>query len=112
MNGQTAYEQSVAAARALMESAQAEQQQAAQQADVAAMHKKAFRAAFDLLKELYPPKNDAEYWTFAAKRVALAHTDNKGNDLCMELLMAVYAYLEKEVKKEMGVEEHAEDHVG
>ena len=91
---QTAYEQSIAAARALMASAQAEQQ-----ADIAAMHKKAFRAAFDLLKELYPPKNDAEYWTFAAKQVALICGDNNGNALLGELLLAVYAYLEKEVKK-------------
>ena len=108
MNGETAYEQSVAAARALMESAQAEQQQAAQQADIATQHKKAFRVAFDLLKELYPPKNDAEYWMFAANRVALIDNENKDNPLCRQLLLALYAYLEGEIKKEIENKDGAE----
>lgn len=92
---QTAYELSIAAAQTML-NREADGHPADQ--DYAAMHKKAFRAAFDLLKELYPPKNDAEYWTFAAKRVALVGDDNKDNPLCKHLLWGLYSYLEDEVK--------------
>lgn len=98
----TAYEQSVEAARAMLNQAAAdEEQQARQQADIAAQHKKAFRVAFDLLKELYPPKNEAEYWEFASKRITLLDNENKDNPLCRCLLLGMYEYLEREIKKQL-----------
>ena len=107
----TAYEQSIETARAMLtQAATDEEKQAMRKMDVQTMHKKAFRVAFDLLKELYPPKNDAEYWTFAAKRVSLICDDNKDNPLCRCLLLGLYDYLEGEVKKEMTNLERKEEY--
>lgn len=68
--------------------------------DYVTAHKHAFRVAFDTLKELYPPKDDADYWQFASRRMAVKQHENKNNPLCTELLMAVYAYMEKLIQKE------------
>lgn len=97
---ETAYEESLEAGKAVMNSlAKMEKQiQSSQRYDQE--HKRAFRVAFNLLKELFPPKDDAEYWVFASKRVALMDHDNKDNPLCRELLLAVYSYLEALIKQE------------
>ena len=91
----TAYEQSLTAAQALMQSAQREQQEQEKANQYKAMHKRAFRVAYDLLTELYPiGKEPDDYWKFATERVALIYSENKDNRLCELLMMAVWEYVE------------------
>lgn len=95
---QTVYEQSLLDGQRLFTEAMKEQEKAKRKADFATLHKQAFRAAFDTLKELYPPENTAEYWTFASKRMAIKCNELKGNDLAMTLMVALYGWLENLVK--------------
>lgn len=95
---QTAYEQSLLDGQKLFDQALKEQEEAKRKADFATLHKQAFRAAFDMLKELYPPENTVEYWTFASNRMALKCNELKGNDLAVTLLVALYGWLENLVK--------------
>lgn len=91
----TAYEQSITAAQALMQSAQLEQQAQEKANQYKALHKKAFRVAYDLLTELYPiGKEPDDYWKFATERVAVIYSENKENRLCELLMMAVWEYVE------------------
>ena len=68
--------------------------------DIATQHKQAFRTAFDTLKELYPPENTAEYWTFAAERVSAKYSEQKDNRLAVFLLKGVLEYMEDVNKQE------------
>lgn len=95
MSELTAYEQSITAAQALMQSAQLEQQAQEKANQYKALHKRAFRVAYDLLTELYPIGNEPDdYWKFATERVALIYSENKENRLCELLMMAVWEYVE------------------
>ena len=64
--------------------------------DFQGAHKKAFRVAFDLLNELWPPENTAEYFTEKAyPRCAEAWDEFNAtnNPLGMEFVKCVYWYL-------------------
>lgn len=59
-------------------------------------HKKAFRIAFDTLKELWPPKNDAEWFANVAyPACADGYHQMDGDTLCKGLMLAVYGYLDE-----------------
>lgn len=59
-------------------------------------HKKAFRAAFDCLANLWPPKNDPEWFMNTAYPVcAAAYIENRENALAREMVMMVFGYLER-----------------
>ncbi len=67
--------------------------------DYTAMHKAAFRKAFDTLNALWPPENTAEYFTHKAYPVcAAAYDEMKDNPLGMEFIKDVYWYLADEAK--------------
>lgn len=110
----TAYEQSITAAQAMLQSAQLEQQAQEKASQYKTLHKKAFRVAFDLMEKLWPPENTEEYWKLVTDRMALDYHDNKENLLCGLLILAVTEYLEK-VSKEgeqrgiSGISENKED---
>ena len=70
--------------------------------DPVTVHKRAFRVAYETLTELYPPDETVEYWKFASQRMALKHNENKDNPLCVELLLAVYTFLGKDLKQRRG----------
>ena len=91
----TAYEQSQQAGRMLMQSlAQAEQSVATEQ-QKAAMHKYAFRTAFDFLAEMWPPVLSADYFTLAAAKCNERFNQSGQDKLTHELLLGVFNYLEK-----------------
>ena len=64
-----------------------------------ALHKTAFRTAFDMLNKLFPPNDTVDYWVDAGKAVALTYNEHKDNELAKILLTAVYEYLEQTVKR-------------
>ena len=89
-----AYAQSQQAGRALMQSlAQAEQSVATEQQKTA-MHKYAFRTAFDYLAEMWPPVLSADYFTLAAAKCNERFNQSGQDKLTHELLMGVFNYLE------------------
>lgn len=95
----TAYEQSITAAQAMMQSAQREQQEQEKANQYKTLHKKAFRVAYDMLEKNWPPENTVEYWKEVTDRMALDYHENKDNLLCELLMLAVMEYLE-EIGKE------------
>lgn len=98
----TAYEQSQQAGRALMQSlAQAEQSVATEQQKTA-MHKYAFRTAFDFLAEMWPPVLSQDYFTVAAAKCNERFNQSGQDKLTHELLMGVFNYLETVVVEENG----------
>ena len=68
----------------------------------AAMHQKAFRTAFDYLNAHFPPGSDPDWWDKAAKELSAASVQAGENILVLELLNAVYNYLESERKRRGG----------
>lgn len=63
-------------------------------AEDAERHKKAFRVAFDLLKEFWPPRMDEEYWVQVCTALSVEDVHCGGDPLARELLLAVFDYLE------------------
>lgn len=63
-----------------------------------ARHKKAFRTAFDFLNAHFPPTWDSVWWKKVAEDMCSASDENANEQLTEELLMAVFNYLEKEMK--------------
>lgn len=64
--------------------------------DYTEMHKKAFRAAFDFLMEVWPPKNDPDWFrTVATPAVSTLYADNMENRLARRLLLEVFAYVDE-----------------
>lgn len=63
-----------------------------------ALHKAAFRLAFDYLSACFPPKYGDEYWDAAAKRMGDVIESNSANRLVEPLLKGVYDYLGEIVK--------------
>lgn len=98
---QTAYAQSLAAARALMETAQAAQSELDRHEQHTAEHKRAARVWFDLLEELDPPENSQAYWELVASKINRAYNDNNRMPLLRHMLLALMGYLE-EVGKDAG----------
>lgn len=62
--------------------------------DMKEAHKRAFRIAFDLLKEAYPPESSAEYWSLVGDRMSETWTECADNPLARELIMSVCNYLQ------------------
>lgn len=58
------------------------------------MHKDAFRLAFNLFKECWPPEDTVEYYSRTGDLFAVAYNDTKGNPLAHSLLHGVFDYLE------------------
>ena len=74
-------------------------------------HKKAFRVAFDALKECWPPKNDPEWFASKAYPVCADGFHETGEDpLAKGLLLAVYGYLD-EMAVKLGGGENADSSV-
>lgn len=73
----------------------------------AALHKRAFRTAFDFLNAHFPPENSAEWWDATMRDVMKSRADDKENWLQNELLAGVWEYLyrENQRRKEAGVHE-------
>lgn len=70
--------------------------------DFKALHRKAFRAAFDYLEKKWPPVWDDQWWKDRAKELGpMAHAaeNERGNPLEGELYLAVFCYMEKALKK-------------
>ena len=67
-----------------------------------AMHKEAFRTAFNYLNGHFPPGDDPEWWDKSAKELSEASVLAGENVLVIELLNAVYNYLGDEYKKRNG----------
>ena len=63
-----------------------------------AMHRTSARAFFNLLDELYPPRNDEEYWQNATDRLVQVYRENGKPPLLMHLLVAMMDYLEEAAK--------------
>ena len=64
--------------------------------EYAAMHKAAFRVAFDFLNAHFPPGMDKEYWLKACDDITEASASMHGDVLTNNLLAAVYSYIESE----------------
>ena len=90
----TAYEQSQQAGRALMQSLARAEQSVATEQQKTAMHKYAFRAAFDFLAEMWPPVLSADYFTVAAAKCNERFNQSGQDKLTHELLLGVFNYLE------------------
>lgn len=90
----TAYAQSKQAGIALMQSVQAEQDKIDQMNRIKAVHKHAFRTAFDYLAEMWPPSLSADYFTLAAAKCNERFNLSGQDKLTHELLMGVFNYLE------------------
>lgn len=68
--------------------------------DYTALHRAAFRRAFDLLNELWPPENTAEWFAKKAyPACAVAYDELKDNPLGMRFVEDVYWYLAEEAKR-------------
>jgi len=70
--------------------------------DFKALHKKAFRAAYDYLEKNWPPQWDDQWWKERAKELGpMSHKaeEGNGNPLEAELYLALYCYFEKALKK-------------
>lgn len=68
--------------------------------DYVALHKQAFREAFDLLKLLWPPENTVEYFQNKAyPSCAVAHEKMKDNPLGQRLVEDVYWHLGDAVRE-------------
>jgi len=64
--------------------------------EVAKVHQKAFRCAFDYLNAHYPPEDSPEWWEKAAKELTEASVSQGEGDLAVQLLAGVYAYIDNE----------------
>ena len=67
--------------------------------DYAAIHKQAFRIAFDFLNEHFPPEHTPEWWEKTANDVTLIGNMYGENRAAVRLVGAMFEYLE-EVDKE------------
>ena len=65
----------------------------------AAIHKQAFRIAFDFLNEHFPPENSAEWWEQAANDVTQIGNMYGESRCVVHLVAAVYEYLEEVNKR-------------
>lgn len=96
----TAYAQSIAAARALMETVQIGQAELEDEQKRKSAHKRAARVWFDLLEELDPPLSTPDYWTAAIAKVDRAYSENEQMPLLRHMLLALLGYLEETEKRE------------
>lgn len=99
------YEQQINAAVAIREAVKADRAKEAQVAEQTAMHKQAFRVAFDILAQNWPPENTVDYWQPVAERFTKAFNEHSENPLAKKLLLAVYEYMNDTARKENGVTE-------
>ena len=67
-------------------------------AEFEAIHKKAFRIAFDYLHKCFPPRREDEYWKNALALIQKAVSENPGNLAVPQLMLGVYNYLSEIVK--------------
>ena len=63
-----------------------------------ALHKYAFRTAYEFLTEMWPPVNTEDYWTVAATKMKDRFNAAKQDYLAEHMLITVYKYLEQVVK--------------
>ena len=61
-------------------------------------YKRAFRLAFDFLQQHTPAQHSADYWTQTTQDAAAITAQRPGDHLLMDLLLAVYAELERQCK--------------
>ena len=92
--GKTLYEQQIDAAVALRQSVRHDRERQEHAAQDLAMHKQAFRVAFDMLNEYWPPETNAEWFAPVYERFKEVYHQCEGNKLAQELLLAVYGYMD------------------
>ena len=63
---------------------------------------KAFRVVFDMRKALWPPEDTDEYWRRVWVLTKESETANPGNRMLLDLMTALYWYLEETIKAERG----------
>ena len=90
------------------EAARHERERQEQAAQDLQMHKQAFRVAFDLLTEIWPPENTVEYFDPVARKFVEAADRYADNALAKELLLGVYTYVADEARKRENVNENPE----
>ena len=73
--------------------------------NIVALHKYAFRTAYEFLNEMWPPADGEDYWTLAASRMKDRFNDAKQDYLAEQMLTIVYKYLEEVVKQEKAKDE-------
>lgn len=66
--------------------------------EIARMHQRSFRVAFDFLASHYPPLGTEEYWMNTSRDVGQASEKAGNNKLAIELLSGVLEYLSAEDK--------------
>ena len=62
-------------------------------ADFNALHKAAFRTAFEYLQENWPPVNSKDFFLVSASKANKAYNESDGNKLARKLILAVMEYL-------------------
>ena len=67
----------------------------------AAIHKQAFRIAFDFLNEHFPPEHTPEWWEKTANDVTLIGNMYGENRAAVHLVAAMFEYLEEVDKRRM-----------
>ena len=95
-----AYTQSMQAARALMAAAEAEEARTRTAEELKRQHKLAARIWYDLLEELDPPVNTADWWTLCADRMNEAYNRSGQDELVRVTLLALMEYLERKATNE------------
>lgn len=68
--------------------------------EMLAVHKHAFRTAYEYLQEMWPPAKNADYFTLAGTKAAERYVASKMNPLAEKLLGAVLSYLSDTVTQE------------
>lgn len=67
--------------------------------EYAAMHKRAFREAFDFLNAHFPPQFDSEWWVRTYKDITEILKKDPENPLLKQLLEGIIIYMDDESKK-------------
>lgn len=65
-----------------------------------ALHKSAFRKAFEFLKRQFPPRADGEYWLSAARELGDIASTEPGNVLLEKILLCIWSYLDQTQKEQ------------
>ena len=77
--------------------------------EYAAMHKAAFRVAFDFLNAHFPPGEGYDWWIQVAKDADTASMQQGENKLVIGMLAGIMDYLQDEWKKRRALDEQTDN---
>lgn len=97
MKENTAYDKSVEAAKLVYAMEKAEKAWNERLERFHDGHRNAARIWFNALEEVWPPKNDPEYFQEVGEKFNRLYAENKDNELLKMLLMTTHEYLGKAV---------------